>query len=386
MFSELSYTLISLDMEAKHIQHTQKTQAHRPDFLLLTATVFLVLFGLLMIYNASPVTSERDFGDPTRLARLQIIWAVGGAAVAFLVYLFPYKIWEKLAPVIMLGSIVLLIAVFVPGIGLNIYGAQRWIGVGQLFSIQPSEFAKLGYIIYLSAFLSKKVKFWPFVILTGFLLGVLILQRDLGTAIIISLTGLLVYFLSGAPLAHFFLLITAGLLSILGFIFSSGYRRERFLTFLNPGSDPQGAAYHINQILIALGSGGWFGVGLGQSRQKYGYIPEITTDSIFAVIGNELGFFGSLIFICLLFLVVFRAFKIASHLPDRFGQLLASGIGIWIGLQVFINLSGMLAMLPLTGVPLPFISYGGSSLISIFLAVAVLLQLSKHTANETKQN
>lgn len=372
-------------MKGKHIRHIQKSQTHRPDFLLLVATIVLVLFGLLMIYNASPITSERDFGDPTRLARLQIIWTVGGAAVAFLVYLFPHKLWEKLAPILMLGAIGLLLAVFIPGVGLNIYGAQRWIGVGQLFSIQPSEFAKLAYLIYLAAFLSKKVKFWPFVALTSFLLGILIMQRDLGTAIVISLSGLLVYFLSGAPLRHFFILIPTGVLAILGFIFSSDYRRERFLTFLNPNSDPEGAAYHINQILIALGSGGWFGVGLGQSRQKYGYIPEITTDSIFAVIGNELGFVGSIIFISLLFLIVFRAFKIASQLPDRFGQLLASGIGIWIGLQVFINLAGMVALLPLTGVPLPFISYGGSSLLAVFLAMAILLQLSRYTTAESKR-
>ncbi len=372
-------------MKAKHISHSQKTQIHRPDLLLLVAVVILVLFGLLMIYNASPITSERDFGDPTRLARLQIIWAVGGSVIAFIVYLFPYKFWAKLAPILMLVAVGLLLAVFIPGVGLNIYGAQRWIGVGQLFSIQPSEFAKLAYIVYLAAFLSKKVKLWPFVTLTAFLLGVLILQRDLGTAIVISLTGLMIYFLSGAPLQHFLVMIPAGFLAVLGFIFSSDYRRERFLTFLNPGSDPQGAAYHINQILIALGSGGWLGVGLGQSRQKYGYIPEITTDSIFAVIGNELGFIGSLIFISLLFFLVFRSFRIASRIPDRFGQLLASGIGIWIGLQVFINLAGMVALLPLTGVPLPFISYGGSSLLSVFFAMAILLQLSRHTESGAKK-
>lgn len=372
-------------MKSKHISQQQKTTIHRPDLVLLTCTVLLVIFGLLMIYNASPITSERDFGDPTRLARLQIIWAFGGALGAFIVYLFPYKFWEKLAPLLMLLAIGLLVAVFIPGIGLNIYGAQRWIGVGQLFSIQPSEFAKLAYIIYLAAFLSKKIKLWPFVSLTALLLGILILQRDLGTAIVISLTGLMIYFLSGAPLKHFFLLLPTGLVAIVGFIFSSAYRRERFLTFLNPNSDPEGAAYHINQILIALGSGGWFGVGLGQSRQKYGYIPEITTDSIFAVIGNELGFLGSIILIGFLFLIVFRAFKIAALLPDRFGQLLASGIGIWVGLQVFINLSGMMALLPLTGVPLPFISYGGSSLLAVFFAVAILLKLSRQTVTPAKK-
>ncbi|HEY4694954.1 MAG TPA: putative lipid II flippase FtsW [Candidatus Nanoarchaeia archaeon] len=364
------------------VRHLTKTQSHKPDLLLLAATVVLVLFGLLMIYNSSPVTSERDFGDPTRLARLQIIWAAGGAVLAFIVYKFSYKFWEKLGPLIMVFAIGLLLAVFIPGIGLKIYGAQRWIGVGDLFSIQPAEFVKLAYIIYLAAFLTKKVRFWPFVTLTALLITVLIFQRDLGTAAVVSLTGLLVYFLSGAPILHFLLLVPAGLIAGLAFIFSSDYRRERLLSFINPNADPTGAAYHINQILIALGSGGWFGVGLGQSRQKYGYIPEVTTDSIFAVIGNELGFIGSLIFISLLFFIVFRAFKIASRTPDRFGQLLACGIGIWIGLQVFINLAGMVSLLPLTGIPLPLISYGGSSLLAVFFAVAILLNLSKNTSKE----
>ncbi len=377
------YPLKDLKLKAKHLQKTQ-AEAKHPDLLLLFAAVVLVAFGLLMIYNASPVTSLRDFGDPTRLAGRQIVWAFGGALAAGFFYKFPYKLLEKLSPVIMIGALGLLLAVFVPHLAINTYGASRWIGIGTFFSIQPSEFAKLAYIIYLSAFLSKKVKFWPFAVLTGLLVGVLLLQKDLGTAIIISLTGVLLYFLSGAPIVHFFLLLPVGLLSGIVFIFSESYRRERFFTFLNPGSDTSGAAYHINQILISLGSGGWFGVGLGQSRQKYGYIPEVTTDSIFAVIANELGFVGSFVFIGLLFLIVFRSFKIAGHLPDKFGQFLASGIGIWIGFQVFINLAGMVALLPLTGVPLPLISYGGSSLVAVLSAIAIVLQLSKNTVSARK--
>ncbi len=369
-------------MKAKYIQH--KIQIQKPDFILLAAATVLMLFGLLMIYNASPVTSERDFGDPTHLARLQAIWTFGGVIVAFILYKINYKVWEKLAPLIIIGALGLLVAVFVPGLGITIYGAQRWIGVGRLFAIQPSEFLKLGYIIYLSAFLSKRVKLMPFAVITAFLMGVLIVQKDLGTAIVVSLSGLLVYFLSGAPLKQFFIMIPAGVLAIAGFIFSSAYRRERFLTFLNPGVDTGGAAYQINQILISLGSGGWFGVGLGQSRQKFGYIPEVATDSIFAVIGNELGFIGSLVFIGLLFLIVFRAFKIASNSSDKFSQLLASGIGIWIGIQIFINLAGMVALLPLTGVTLPLISYGGSSVLSTLFAIAILLNISKYTKADQK--
>ncbi len=369
-------------MPAKHIQH--KSQILRPDFILLGAAIILMLFGLLMIYNASPVTSERDFGDPIKLARQQVIWTVGGVLLSFVLYKINYKVWEKLAPLIIVGALSLLVAVFIPGLGVKIYGAQRWIGVGNLFAIQPSEFLKLGYIIYLAAFLSKKIRLMPFAVITAFLMGILIVQRDLGTAIVTSLSGLLVYFLSGAPLKQFFIIIPTGFIAVLGFIFSSAYRRERFLTFLNPNNDPGGAAYHINQILIALGSGGWFGVGLGQSRQKYGYIPEVATDSIFAVIGNELGFIGSFIFIGLLFLIVFRAFKISANSSDKFAQLLSGGIGIWIGIQIFINLAGMVALLPLTGVTLPLISYGGSSVLSTLFAIAILLNISKYTKADQK--
>ena len=335
-----------------------------------------------MIYNASPVTSLRDFGDPLHLARLQLIWAgigLAGAAVGYRIY---YKFWEHISPFLIVGALILLLTVFIPGVGVKVYGAQRWINVGNLFAIQPAELAKLAYVIYLSAWLSRRVKLAPFLIVTSLLGAIVLLQKDFGTTTIIATTGLIIYFLSGAPLRQFAVIIPTGLLAALGFIVTSSYRRERFLSFLNPSIDTQGAAYHISQILIALGSGGWWGVGLGQSRQKYGYIPEVTTDSIFAVISNELGFIGSAIFIALLFLVVFRGIQIARSSTDRFGQLLAAGIASWIGLQAFINLAGMVALLPLTGVPLPFISYGGSSLLTVIFGTAILANISRFTQTD----
>lgn len=355
-----------------------KESAHRPDLILLGASFALLAFGLLMIYNASPVTSLRDFGDPLHLARLQIIWAGIALVLGFIGFRIHYKFWEHVSPILIIGAIVLLIAVFIPGVGLKIYGAQRWINLG-FTSIQPAEFAKLAYIIYLSAWLSRKIKLAPFVIVTGLLVGIILLQRDFGTTTIVALSGLAIYFLSGAPLWQFGMIVPIGLLGALGFILGSPYRRERLLTFLNPGVDTQGAAYHISQILISLGSGGWFGVGIGQSRQKYGYIPEVTTDSIFAVIGNEIGFIGSFVFVGVMFLIVYRGFKIANETKDRFGFLLAAGISSWIGLQAFINLAGMVSLLPLTGVPLPFVSYGGSSLVSASFGVAILLNISRFT-------
>lgn len=363
----------------------KKSDRHKPDFIILAASVTTLLFGLLMVYNASPVTALRDFGDPFYLARLQIIWALLSLVAGLITYRINYKILEKFAPLLLLGAIILLLAVFIPNVGVEIYGARRWISVAGIFSIQPAEFVKLAYVIYLAALLSKKIKLGPFLGATLLISGIVLFQRDLGTTLVIATTGLIIYFIAEAPLSYFLSLVPAGLLAAFVFVLGSDYRRERFLSFLDPTSDPQGSAYHINQILIALGSGGLLGVGLGQSRQKYGFIPEVTTDSIFAVIGNELGFIGALILIVLLLIIVVRGFQIAKHTTDKFGKLLASGISAWIGIQAFINLAGMVALLPLTGVPLPFISYGGSALVSVVSGVGLLLNISRYTTKNLKQ-
>ncbi|OGY21648.1 MAG: cell division protein FtsW [Candidatus Woykebacteria bacterium GWB1_45_5] len=355
-----------------------KTQTHRPDFILLVAVLALVLFGLLMIYNASPVTSLRDFGNPLYLIRLQAIWVAVGIVLGLVVFKIPYTLWQKTAPFLMLFALTLLIAVFIPGLGAKIYGAQRWLRLW-FVGIQPAEFAKLAYIIYLSALLTRKIRFIPFLLITAGIVAIVLAQMDLGTSIIITLIGLTLYFLASGALWH--IVVLAPCLVVLAgvFILTSGYRKARLLTFLNLSIDPQGISYHVNQVLIALGSGGLLGVGLGESRQKYGYIPEVTTDSIFAVIGNELGFVGSTVFIAVFILIIYRGFKIASLAPDKFGQLVAAGITTWICLQTFINIAGLVALLPLTGVPLPFTSYGGSSLVATLLSAALLLNISKHT-------
>lgn len=361
-----------------------KIQAHKPDFLLLFLVLALVLFGLLMIYNSSPVTSLRDFGDPIFLFRQQLYWLGVGIFLGLLVYIFHYSFWEKLAPFILFFGILLLLSVFIPGIGTEIYGAQRWLRVGG-FSVQPAEFVKLGFIIYSSAFLAKKVRAVPFLLVSFLLLGIVLVQKDLGTAIIFVMLTLILYFLAGGALWHLALLIPVLLAGIAVLIFAYDYRRARFLAFLNPNLDPQGITYHISQALIAIGSGGWFGVGLGESRQKYGFIPEVTTDSIFAVIGNEIGFVGSTLLILIFVGILYRSLKIASEAPDTFSFLLASGVSAWIGIQAFINLGGMVALLPITGVPLPFISTGGSSLVSILIGIAILLNISKYTVRKNEK-
>lgn len=359
------------------------SQLHRPDLILLTSVIVLVIFGLLMVYNASPVTSLRDFGDPLYLIKFQAVWAFFGLIMGFIVFRIPYPFWQKISPVLFILAVVLLISVFVPGLGVKIYGAQRWLNLG-FVSIQPAEFAKLSYILYLSALLSKKVKLTYFLLLTGLVIAIVLAQKDLGTSLVITLIGLSVYFVSGAPWRHFLFLIPAMISSTVVLVFTTSYRKDRFLAFLNPTVDPEGISYHIYQSLIAIGSGGLVGVGLGQSRQKYGFIPEVTTDSIFAVIGNELGFIGALVVIAVFVLIIYRGVEIAKNAPDKFGQFVAAGLTVWIGVQALINVAGLAALLPLTGLPLPFISYGGSSLVATLVAVAILLNISRYTTNKSR--
>ncbi len=203
------------------------------------------------------------------------------------------------------------------------------------------------------------------------------LEPDLGTAVVLAVTSFLIFFVSGPPVWSIFLVCLLGLASGTGLIFTSEYRRQRLLTFLNPSQDPLGTSYHIRQILIALGSGGIFGVGLGQSRQKYEFLPEVTTDSIFAVIAEEVGFIWAKILILIFLLLIWRGISIAKKAPDEFGRLLALGIISWVGFQTLVNLGSMVALIPLTGVPLPFISYGGSSMVLILTAMGILVNISR---------
>jgi cell division protein FtsW len=361
-----------------------KTQIHRPDFILLGTVIALVIFGLLMVYNASPVSSLRDFGDPLHYIRFQAIWSVVGLILGSIIFFIPYPFWRRVSPILILIAITLLLAVFIPGVGPKIYGAQRWLRFG-FIGIQPVEFAKLAYIIYLGAVLSKKVRFMPFLFVTGLLGAIVLVQNNMGSMLVITIIGLAMYFVAGGAIWNIIALFPIIAIASAILIATFPYRKARLLAFLNPGIDTGGISYHVNQALIALGSGGLLGVGLGESRQKYGFIPEVTTDSIFAVIGNELGFVGAVIFIFAFLVIIFRGFRIALYSPDRFSFLVSTGITIWIGVQTFINIAGLIAVLPLTGVPLPFVSYGGSSLVSVILAAAILLNISRYTKVRTQK-
>ncbi len=348
------------------------------DRWLLVATVILATVGILMVYDSSVAIALRDFGDPYYFVREQVKWLVLGFLGFAIFSRFPYSIFRQFAVPIIVGTLVLLLAVFIPGFGIHALGARRWLNFG-LFVVQPAELAKLAMVIYLSAWFSTKEKgrLGAFLLLTGMVVGLVLLEPDMGTATTILLTALSLYFLSGAPIGHFLTIIPLLLVGLGGLAIAQPYRLRRVTTFLNPDLDPLGSSYQIRQILLALGSGGLFGVGLGKSRQKYEYLPEANTDSIFAILGEETGFIGATIVILLFLFLVWRCFKIARRIQDPFGKLLALGVGSWIGIQSFVNIGSMVAIMPLTGVPLPLISYGGSNLVITLGALGMVYNISK---------
>jgi len=370
---------------------TLKITPAKTDWILVGLVLGLTIFGLIMVGNASVVEAYRDFGDKFYYLRLQAQWVAFGLFAFSIACFFNYRRLKMLAIPLLIFTLISLVLVLIPGIGAKALGARRWLGIGA-FRFQPAELAKLTIVLYLASYFepsrnkvlpqagsyfSNKRSFLPFLALLGILVVLIMLEPDLGTTVVVAATSLVVYFASGAPVWQIGLIGLVGLIGGGGLIFFSSYRRERLLTFLNPTRDPLGASYHIRQILIALGSGGVFGVGLGQSRQKYEYLPAATTDSIFAVVAEELGFVGAVVILLAFLFLIWRGFKIASQAPDDFGRLLAVGITSWIGFQALVNLGAMVALIPLTGVPLPFISYGGSSLVLALAGMGILINISK---------
>lgn len=352
----------------------------RGDRWVFISIILLSIIGLLSVYESSVAIALRDFSDQYYYVKEQIQWFIAGFIVMIAASFIDYRHYRAVSFPFFVISMIFLLAVFLPGIGVKAYGAHRWIDVG-FINFQPAEIAKLSFILYLSAWLSGEgnKKLLPFFLLLSVIVGLIVIEPDLGTAIVVLATGLLLYFFSGAPLFHFWLIAPVVLSGVLLFVFIAPYRVRRLMTFLNPESDPLGASYQIRQILLALGSGNLFGVGIGRSRQKYTFLPEANTDSIFAIIGEEIGFIGSTIVIGIFLFLLWRGYRVAAGAPDSFGRLLALGISSWIGVQTAINLSSTVALIPLTGVPLPFISYGGSSLIVFFASIGILLNVSKHS-------
>lgn len=337
----------------------------------------LLGFGLLMIYSASVSEALRDFGSKWHFVSLQAQRAGIGLALLVIGSFVHPRIWQKAAPFLMLGGLVLLLLVIIPGIGTKVQGARRWLNLPGI-SLQPAELIKLIQIIYLSAWLkSRSVTLGQFFLFLAAVGGLIMLEPDMGTAIVVSLIAVSVYFLAGYPVTHLVGLGAVGLAIGALLIFLAPYRLARLETFFNPEQDPTGNSYHIRQVILALGSGGISGVGIGRSRQKYEYLPESTTDSIFAVVGEELGFVGGVSLILIFAYLLTLIFKVATLAKNSFSSLVTAGIGTWLTLQVALNLSAMVALTPLTGVPLPLVSYGGSALITVLLGIGLVLSVAR---------
>ncbi|PJE75827.1 putative lipid II flippase FtsW [Candidatus Uhrbacteria bacterium CG10_big_fil_rev_8_21_14_0_10_48_11] len=361
-----------------------------PDYRFLAAVGILLLFGLLMLTSASSPTAISRYGDAYYFLQRQLAVGLTPGLIGFaFFYFFDYKKIRRFALPLFSVSVFLLAVVLIPGIGQIYGGARRWIGLAGI-TFQPSELAKLGLIVYLASWFAAKQQklgslregFLPFIVLLGTVLGLIVLEPDLGTTMVIAIATVVLYFLSGAPLRHFFLLLVAGVAAVGGLIALAPYRFNRLLIFLKPELDPQGIGYHINQAFLAIGSGGFWGRGYGHSQAKFQYLPEASGDSIFAVIGEELGFLLSVAFIGLLVYVFIRGFKIAEHSPDDFGRYLGAGIMLWLLVQSIINIGAMLGLLPLTGLPLPFVSYGGTALAVSMAAIGIVANISRQSTVE----
>ncbi len=357
---------------------------NRADYVFIALTGLLVVLGLIFLSSASSALGFNKFHDSYYYLKHQVLYGLLPGLVAFFILArVDYQKLRVLALPALVGSLILLVAVFIPGIGLELGGARRWINLGM--SIQPSELVKLGFLIYLAAWLESKGEdirdfkkcLLPFVGTLGAVLGLILLQPDIGTMSVVAVSAFFVYLAAGAPVIHLTSLVGAGLGALWLAIKLAPYRAARFTVFLNPELDPQGIGYHINQALLAVGSGGWFGLGLGYSRQKYQYLPEVTGDSIFAVMAEELGFVIILLFLFLVATWLWRGLRLAAQAPDAFGRYLGVGIMVWLGWQTCVNIASMLNILPLTGVPLPLVSYGGTALITTLAALGIMVSISK---------
>jgi cell division protein FtsW len=355
-----------------------------PDAILVASTAILVAIGLIMVFSASSVLAVALHHDSLYYLKRQLIWLAIGAIIAFLVARLDYQQLRRLAPWALGLSIILLILVLVPHVGLASGGARRWLGAGA-FSFEPSEFAKLALILYLASALAGKgerVRSFvegvvPPAIVSAFLAVLVVKEPDMGTASLLAFTAGAMLFAAGARILHLVAIALVTAPWIVFLIAHDAYKRARILAFLDPWKDPQDKGFHIVQSLLALGSGGAFGVGLGFSRQKFFWLPEAHTDFIASIIGEELGFIGMLAVVVLFVVFAYRAVRIALGAPDRFGFFLVIGCLAMIVIQALVNIGVVTSAWPVTGVPLPFISFGGSSLVVCMAAVALVINVGR---------
>lgn len=369
-------------------------RAHAADYTLILLTFILLAIGLIVMYSISPIQSQKLVGNASRNFYFYNHLKNVGVGLVFWIVAsqIRYSRWRKWAPRVMILAIFTLLIILVPGLSFAKNGATRWLKLGPA-SFQPAELMKLALVLYLARWLEDKGRdirslseaIIPFSVMLGLIsLVIVIFQRDMGTMLVLGGLSLGMIWVAGIRPRHFLGLIGTALATGWLAVILFPHRMERLLTFLNPGRDSTDTGYHIQQALIAVGSGGLFGVGLGRSVQVYGYLPEAPNDSIFAIIAEEFGLIGSVALLVLFGLLVWRALRIARKAPDVFSRLVATGIGLWLMFQAIINIGAMLSLIPLTGIPLPYISYGGSSLVMSLFAIGILVNISKYTTNEAK--
>jgi cell division protein FtsW len=362
------------------MKHTRKF-----DYVLLMVVLALVGVGIVMVYSTSAILAAERFQDPYYFLKRQALYAGIGFLMMLLMLFFPIDSLKRLAYAVLIVSVLLLIAVLIPGIGHRAGGSMRWLKI-QSFSFQPSEFAKLGLIIFLAYFLEKKEEkirsfsfgFLPTVLFSGVLIGLVLKEPDFGTALFLAALVFFLLFVSGARLVYIAGALLLAVPVAYYFLMNARYRYDRLISFIRPWEDPTGTSFQIIQSFLSFGSGGLFGLGLGEGRQKLFFLPAPHTDFIFSVIGEELGLLGALVLVLLFLIFTLRGISIAASLEDRFGSYLALGITLMISLQAVINMGVVLGLLPTKGLTLPLVSYGGTSLVANLAGVGILLRLSRH--------
>ena len=355
------------------------------DLILLISIIIISLYGLLMIYSASYIWAEYKFNNPYKFITTQAIFLIIGYIIMYISLKIPYIIYQEKANLIFSICLILLILVLIPGIGSIRNGSRSWFGIGG-FGIQPSEFAKLGMIIFTSKYLTNNEKelrdikkgVLPIITILMLIFFLIMLQPDFGTGVIIVITIVGMLFISGVNMSFFLKLSMIGLIGVTGLIIVAPYRMKRIVSFLNPWTDPLGSGFQIIQSLYAIGPSGLLGSGFGNSIQKHFYLPEPQTDFIFSIISEEFGFMGVIIISVLFITIIYRGFRISKNCENKFGKYLAFGITFGLAFQTILNLMVVVGLIPVTGVTLPFLSYGGSSLLITILQVSILLNISKY--------
>ena len=368
------------------VRETQIRGGSHVDYILIGAVALLLALGAQMVYSASVVIAHNEFGDETYFFTRQLTWIVVGTVALVVAASVDYHRWQKVSLLMLVVTVAALVLVLVPGLGTVQYGSARWLKLGPLPSFQPSEVAKITVVIYMADWLARKGRgvsrfthgSIPFLIILSVIAGLVVVEPDMGTAVIICAVAFSVFFVAGANLWHLVIgFVPGGVLTAMVVTYAAPYRAERLAGYLDPFADPLGKGWQAMQTFIALGSGGLMGVGFGMSRQKAYYLPNAHTDSILAIIGEELGLVGTVTVILLLMVIGWRGLRIALRAPDPFGRLLALGLTAKILWQAIINIGAVTSSLPYTGVTLPFVSFGGNSLCMTMIGVGLLLSVSR---------